>query len=66
MNMRKLIQLLVVISFCVTVISCNTSKQYGSDTNESFTSSWVNFIKAFNERKTQEINKYIKPKYGFL
>lgn len=64
--MRKLIIFLFVISFCVTMIGCNTSKKDGSNTNISFTSFWVNFIKAFNEKKTSELNKYLNSKYGFL
>ncbi|MBL7129525.1 MAG: hypothetical protein ISS16_11155 [Ignavibacteria bacterium] len=64
--MRKLLQLLFILSFCVTMINCNNSKQNGSDTNVSFTSFWVSFIKAFNDKKAPEINKYINSKYGFF
>ena len=64
--MRKLLQLLLVLTFCVTMISCNTAKQNGNDTYVSFTSFWVNFIMEFNEEKTHEINKHINPKYGLF
>jgi len=64
--MRKLLQLLFILSFCVTMINCNNSKQNGIDTNISFTSFWVSFIKVFNEKKVPEINKYINSKYGFF
>jgi hypothetical protein len=64
--MRKLTQLLFVLSFCITVINCNNSKQIGSDSNENFTSYWMNFIKTFNEKKTPGINKYINPQHGFF
>jgi len=66
MKMRKLLQLLFILLFCVTMINCNNSKQYGNDENASFTSFWVNFIKVFNEKKTSEINKYINFQYGFF
>lgn len=64
--MRKTLQILFVLSFCVTMISCNTPKHDGSDTSLNFTSFWVSFVKAFNEKKTNEINKYINSKYGFF
>ena len=64
--MKKPLQFLFVLSFCVTMITCNTPKHDGSDTNVSFTSFWVNFIKAFNKKKTTELNKYVNSKYGFF
>ena len=66
MNMKKLILFLFVLSFCITMITCNTPKYDVSDTNISFPSFWVNFIKAFNEKKATEINKYINSKHGFF
>ena len=64
--MRKLILFLFVILFSVTVISCDTSNKDESYTGTSFTSFWVNFIKAFNEKKSPELNKYINSKYGLF
>jgi len=63
MNIKNLTLLLFVMILFITMTSCDTSKQQASNLNAGF---WQEFIKAFNEKKPLEINKYINSNYGFF
>ena len=64
--MRKYQRLLVLFVLCVLMLSCNTSKQKGDDANGNFSDFFENFIKAFNQKDTLAVNKYLNPEYGFF
>lgn len=64
--MKRFQLLLLLVALCVALFNCNTSKQKEDDANEKFSVFFEKFIKAFNEKKTNEINKHINSKYGFF
>ncbi|MFC2092920.1 hypothetical protein ACFLSV_03370 [Bacteroidota bacterium] len=64
--MRKYERLLVLFVLCVALFNCNSSKQKEDGANKSFSEFFEKFIKAFNEKNSLEIIKYINSEYGFF
>ena len=64
--MRKYERLLVLFVLCVVMFNCNTSKKKGDGANGNFSDFFEEFIVAFNQKNTLEINKCFNPDYGFF
>jgi hypothetical protein len=48
------------------MFSCNTSKHKGDNAIGNFSDFFEKFIKAFNQKNTLEVNKYLNLEYGFF